>query len=233
MKRTSRQSPIANQMDVERSKKRRLQQNLRLGLGFTTAAAIVVLVGIADLEEPIAGFILPLVCGFVGLIGIEIGVVNSFQRQLKHRLLTVIANTVGELRVLDKETVRHWAEMAQSAHALPGGSVNPFDGFDGTYRDLDFAFIECRVYDEGKKRNSTKFRGLVLALKVPKPFTGTTALRRTSGGIGGAIGAWWHDLQGFERVSVTESGGFGEAFEVRSTAPAEAGNCLRPACKAC
>jgi hypothetical protein len=82
------------------------------------------------------------------------------------------------------------------------------DAFAGRHRDVRFAMAEARLRRRSggrRRRNTTVFRGLLIAVEVPKAFPGRILIGRDYGGIGNAVAGWFKTFGGLQRVELPNS----------------------------
>lgn len=104
------------------------------------------------------------------------------------------------------------------------------DVFTGRYREVGFAVAEAKLRRRGGGRNrsqSTVFRGLLVAVDVPKAFPGRILIGRDYGDIGNALAGWFKQFGGLQRVELPH-GQFESMYAAYSDNPEAARAWLTP-----
>ncbi len=208
-----------------------LRQKLRLRWRLVSAsvvcgAAVVVWImmdrGVDSISAGFSGLLICLLA--VPLAGRLFAL--QFSKQAKATLLPALCAAVGEVALLPKKQARTWVKRAQKAGGLPGGSVTVDDAFVGRHRETDFAMIETTVTVGAGKYRQTVFQGMAIAISVPVPFSGRTAIVRGSHGIGKAVANFFAGFKGVNPIHFPEDPEFETVFQVRAENEAEARNLL-------
>ena len=120
---------------------------------------------------------------------------------------------------------------------LPAHSeVSQEDEIRGRYRGTEFSMVEMtlrRVRRSGKKRKTTTvFHGVVLALALPQPTEARVLIEREAGVIGRSLANTSAAMRGLALVEFADQP-FEKEFRVYSDSPAEAQRLLGPLMRAC
>jgi hypothetical protein len=104
------------------------------------------------------------------------------------------------------------------------------DVFEGRHRDTEFVMAEAGLrYRSGgsKSRTRTVFRGVILAIEVPRTVPARILIAREAGAIGNRLKGWLNGFSGLERVQLPHPA-FEARFEVYSDDRAVARDTVGP-----
>lgn len=156
---------------------------------------------------------------FVGAISFAVAYqpLARTAQKAKERAIRAIVEPLGVQFMSGAFQTPDW-ELFRKWRLTPSYDRSSFeDLFVGTRKGCAFALYEAHLEDEtrdkdGDRSYTTVFRGQVLSLAYPKPFTGTVIVRRDAG----IFNAWSKPGDGFERVGVADPE-FERAFEIWGT----------------
>ena len=104
------------------------------------------------------------------------------------------------------------------------------DVFEGRHRDTRFVMAEARLRRRSggrRSRTRTVFRGLILAIEVPREVRAPILIAREAGAIGNRLKGWIKGFSGLARVSLPHPA-FEAGFEVYSDDDAVARDIIAP-----
>ena len=223
----------ANQIQPKAEELETLRRNLRRRF-WQFAGSIVITCAMIGVFVAMAGgnaawsVALPFALIVGGCIWAFDGVSKEFKDRAKAVVHPAIAATLGA-RVLAPDAGEATVKAAQDAGAILGGRRVIDDGFEGTYRSCDFALVEASVIQGSGKSQKVQFRGLLLSLSVPVPFSGRTVIAKDGGAIGNAVSNFLAErFKAVHHIAFPDDPAFEAAFEVRSEAEDEARRLLAP-----
>lgn len=140
------------------------------------------------------------------------------QRRFRHRVrdlvMPAVCQAAGDLRHSAGDAPGIPFEELESLGLLPRHNRRTMDDvFEGRHRDTEFIMAEARLRQRSRGRRSrtrTVFRGLILAIAVPRDVTARILIARESSAIGNRLKGWIKGFAGMERVSLPHP-----AFEAR------------------
>jgi hypothetical protein len=175
------------------------------------------------------------IVGAVLALAIGLHMLGRQQRRFRDRVrdlvMPAICRAIGDLR-----------HSAGSAPGIPFDDLENFgllprhnrrqvdDVFEGRHRDTGFVMAEARLrYRSGgsKSRTRTVFRGMILAIEVPRTVPARILIAREAGAIGNRLKGWLNGFSGLERVQLPHPA-FEARFEVYSDDPVVARDTVGP-----
>jgi Protein of unknown function (DUF3137) len=200
------------------------------------ATAIVFAVGIAALVALTS----PLESGWgmlATVIALAVGVnaLGSRQRKFRHRVrdltMPAICAAVGDLQHSTGDAPAIPFDDLERLGLLPRHNRLMIDDvFEGRHRDTRFVMAEARLRQRSTGRRSrtrTVFRGLILAIEVPRKVPARILVAREAGAIGNRLNGWINGFSGLARVTLPHPA-FETRFEVYSDDPAAAREVVGP-----
>jgi hypothetical protein len=159
------------------------------------------------------------------LITLAVGlqVLGRQQRQFRHRLrdlvMPSICRVAGDLQHGTGDAPGIPFHDLEKLGLLPHHDRRTIDDvFEGRHRETRFVMAEARLrrIGGGRRRHTrTVFRGLILAIEVPREVGARILVAREAGAIGNRLKAWVKGFSGLARVSLPHPA-FEASFEVYS-----------------
>jgi hypothetical protein len=176
------------------------------------------------------------VLGAVVALMIGVHVLGSRQRRFRNRVrdlvMPAICRVIGDLRHSGGSAPGIPFDDLESLGLLPRHNRRTVDDvFEGRHRDTGFVMAEATLRQRSggrRSRTRTVFRGLILAIEVPRNVPARILVAPASGAIGNHLKGWINGFSGLERVSLPHPA-FEARFEVYSDAPAVARDTVGPA----
>jgi hypothetical protein len=159
-----------------------------------------------------------LLVGVVG-VAIAVNVLAQQQRSFRHHLRTLvmpaICRAIGGLQHRAGEAAEISFDDLERLGLLPQHNARRIDDvFSGRHRETAFVMAEARLRQRRRtgrnSRNRTVFRGLILAIEVPREIPAPILIARDSGALGNRVRGWLKSFQSLERVALPHP-----AFEAR------------------
>jgi Protein of unknown function (DUF3137) len=220
-------APHLPALEAERAQGRSRFITMAVGFG---AGAMVLLMVLWPLDRvwAIVGTAIALVIGMHML--------GSQQRRFRHRVrdlvMPAICRAIGDLRHSAGSAPGIPFDDLESLGLLPRHNRRRVDDvFEGRHRDTEFVMAEARLsYRSGgsKSRTRTVFRGLIVAVQVPRDVPARILVAREAGAVGNRLKGWINGFSGLARVSLPHPA-FEARFEVYSDEPAVARDTVGPA----
>jgi hypothetical protein len=156
-------------------------------------------------------------------LAIGVNVLSSQQRKFRHRVrdlvMPAICQAAGELQHGAGDAPGIPFDDLEQQGLLPRHNRRAIDDvFEGRHRDTGFVMAEARLRQRSTGRRSrtrTVFRGLILAIEVPKEVRARILLAREAGAIGNRLKGWISGFSGLARVALPHPA-FEARFEVYS-----------------
>ena len=203
-------APHVAALDAERARRR--DQFLATAIGF--ALTLPALVGaLWPLGRDWA-----LLVGVVG-VAIAANVLAQQQRSFRHHLralvMPAICRAIGGLQHRTGEAPAIPFDDLERLGLLPPHDARRIDDvFAGRHRDTAFVMAEARLRRRRSggrhSRTRTTFRGLILAIEVPREIPAPILIARDAGALGNRFRGWLKGCQGLPRVALPHP-----AFEAR------------------
>ena len=162
----------------------------------------------------------------VGVVGLAIAanVLAQQQRSFRHHLralvMPAICRAIGGLQHRTGAAPEIPFAELERLGLLPQHDARRIDDvFTGRHRDTTFVMAEARLRRRGSGRHSrtrTVFRGLILAIEVPREIPAPILIARDAGALGNRLKGWLKGFRGLERVTLPHP-----AFEARFEAYGE------------
>jgi Protein of unknown function (DUF3137) len=200
------------------------------------ATAIVFALGIAALVALTS----PVESGWsmlASVIALALGAnaLGSQHRKFRHRVrdlaMPAICAAVGDLQHSTADASAIPFDDLERLGLLPRHNRRMIDDvFEGRHRDTRFVMAEARLRQRSTGRRSrtrTVFRGLILAIEVPREVRARILVAREAGAIGNRLNGWIKGFAGLERVSLPHPT-FEGRFEVYSDDPPAAREVVGP-----
>lgn len=180
----------------------------------------------------------PAIAGFAGIVTLALGLhlLGGEQRRFRDRVralvMPAICQAIGDLRHSTGSAPDIPFDALESLGLLPRHNrCRVDDVFDGRHRDTDFIMAEVRLrYRSSGRRSRTRtvFRGLILAIGVPREIPARILIARDSGRLGNRLKGWIKSYSDLQRVAVPHPA-FEACFEMYSDQPDAARDLLGPA----
>jgi hypothetical protein len=175
------------------------------------------------------------VVGTVIALVIGMQLLGSQQRRFQHRVrdlvMPAICRAIGDLHHSAGSASGIPFDDLESVGLLPRHNRRQVDDvFEGRQRDTEFVMAEARLrYRSGgsKSRTRTVFRGVILAIEVPRTVPARILIAREAGAIGNRLKGWLNGFSGLERVQLPHPA-FEARFEVYSDDRAVARDTVGP-----
>jgi hypothetical protein len=221
-------APRVAALDAERAKRRGQFLATVVGCGLAVPALVAVL--------------WPLDPGWAivaGVIGLAIGAKvlarqqRSFHDHLRRLVMPAICEAIGELQHTTGAAPGVPLDELTSLGLLPQHNWRRIDDvFTGRHRATEFVMAEIRLRQRSRggrrSRSRTVFRGLILALEVPREIPARILIARDAGGLGNRLKGWLKGFSGLERVALPAPE-FEARFEVYADRPEIARSTVSPA----
>jgi hypothetical protein len=168
-------------------------------------------------------------------LAIGVTVLSSQQRKFRHRVrdlvMPAICAAIGDLQHGAGDASAVPFDDLESLGLLPNHNRRTIDDiFEGRHRGTGFVMAEARLRRRsGGRRRSTRtvFRGLILAIEVPREVRPRILIAREAGAVGNRLKGWIKGFSGLARVSLPHPA-FEARFEVYSDNPAAAREVVGP-----
>jgi hypothetical protein len=150
-------------------------------------------------------------------LAVGVTVLRSQQRKFRHRVrdlvMPAICEAIGDLRHRAGGAPIPFDHLERLG-LLPSHNRRQVDDvFEGRHRDTGFVMAEARLRRRsgGRRRHTrTVFRGLILAVEVPREVCARILIAREAGAIGNRFKGWISGFSGLARVALPHP-----AFEAR------------------
>lgn len=191
---------------------------------FVVIPALVAAAAVLFLISNRAGFVagIVMVAAIVGLAFVytwAAGPATRLQQSFRDRLIPSAFSFIDSVRYQNKGEPASFSRLPQTAVG-----VFTQKGFDdqisGRFEGLDFEVYEASMSRKAGKSTVQVFKGVILAMKLDKPFHGTLVATKPVG----SVTKFFRDLfggGGLQQV-VTGNASMDEAYEVRSNNPEDA-----------
>jgi Protein of unknown function (DUF3137) len=151
----------------------------------------------------------------VGVIGLAIAanVLGQQQRSFRHHLrqlvMPAICQAIGEVQHRTGEAPGVPFDDLERIGLLPGHNRRRIDDvFTGRHRGTGFVMAEVVLRQRSRggrhRRSRTVFRGLLLAIEVPREIPARILIVRDSGALGNRLKGWLKSFSGLERVALPD-----------------------------
>jgi len=159
--------------------------------------------------------------GVVGL-AIAVNVLAQQQRSFRHHLralvMPAICRAIGGLQHRAGEAPEIPFDDLERLGLLPQHNARQIDDvFTGRHRDTAFVMAETRLRQRRRggrnSRRRTVFRGLILAIEVPREIPAPILIARDAGVLGNRFHGWLKRFQSLQRVALPHPA-FEACFEV-------------------
>jgi Protein of unknown function (DUF3137) len=219
-------APHLPALEAERAQGRSRFITMAVGFG---AGAMVLLMVLWPLDRVWA-----IVATAIALV-IGMHMLGRQQRRFRHRVrdlvMPAICRAIGDLRHSAGSAPGIPFDDLESLGLLPRHNRRRVDDvFEGRYRDTGFVMAEARLRYRSRGSKSptrTVFRGLILAIEVPRTVPARIIIAREAGAIGNRLKGWMNGFSGLARVSLPHPA-FEARFEVYSDDPAVARDTVGP-----
>jgi hypothetical protein len=156
-------------------------------------------------------------------LAVGLHVLGRQQRQFRERLrdlvMPAICQVAGDLQHGTGDAPDIPFHDLEQLGLLPRHDRRTIDDvFEGRHRDTRFVMAEARLRRLGsgrRRRTRTVFRGLILAIEVPREVRARIFVAREAGAIGNRLKGWINGFSGLARVSLPHPA-FEASFEVYS-----------------
>ena len=157
---------------------------------------------------------------------------RRFRQRVRDLVMPAICEAIGDVRHSAGSAPGMPFDELERLGLLPQHNRRKVDDvFGGRHRDTNFVMAEARLrHRSGGRRSRTRtvFRGLILAIEVPRDVPARILVARESGAIGNRLKGWINGFSGLERVSLPHPE-FEARFEVYSDDSAVARDVVGPA----
>jgi hypothetical protein len=220
-------APHLPALEAERAQGRSRSITTAVGFG---AGAVVLLTVLWPLDPgwAIVAAVIALVIG-LHMLGNQ---QRRFRQRVRDLVMPAICRAIGDLRHSAGSAPGIPFDDLESLGLLPSHNRRQVDDvFEGRHRDTGFVMAEAALrYRRGgsKSRTRTVFRGLMVAIEVPRDVPARILVAREAGAVGNRLKGWINGFSGLERVSLPHPA-FEARFEVYSDDPAVARATVGPA----
>jgi ribosomal protein L30/L7E len=200
---------------------------LLAGCGMLAGIFLVVLL-VQNLEHALLGGVLVLVAGLALMRWAERGYTDQVRRAVMPAVCRAIGGLSHDVGAAPDLNFRRLAQIG----LVPSHNRERIDDvFCGRHRDTRFTMAEVRlrrVRHSRRRRSHTAFRGLILAIEVPRPVPAQILIARDGGLIGNGLKGWLKGFDGMQRVALPDAA-FEERFELYADRPEVALATVTPA----
>jgi hypothetical protein len=157
---------------------------------------------------------------------------RSFRHYLRRLVMPAICQAVGELQHRSGEAPDVPFDALERLGLLPGHNWRRIDDvFIGRHRGTGFVMAEAllrqRSRGSRRHRSCTVFRGLILAIEVPREVPARILIARDSGALGNRLRGWLKSFSGLARVTLPDPE-FEARFECYADRPEVARSTVSP-----
>ena len=157
----------------------------------------------------------------VGVIGLAIAInvlaqqQRSFSHHLRALVMPAICRAIGGLQHRAGKAPEIPFDELERLGLLPQHDARQIDDvFTGRHRETAFVMAEARLRQRRRggrnSRRRTAFRGLILAIEVPRAIAAPILIARDAGALGNRFHGWLKGFQRLQRVALPHP-----AFEAR------------------
>lgn len=181
------------------------------------------------IRDPSGAFYVVGLAVLLGLLAMQ-GAQRAYGVRVRRAAMPAICSTIGDIEHSIGDAAEIDLDDLARVGLVPSHRRQRVDDvFRGRYRATGFTLAEVRLRRTGtrQRRNHTVFRGLVMAIEVPRPVRARILIAKDAGRIVNSLKGWFKSFGEMQRVPLADQA-FEERFELYADQPDRARATMTP-----